>query len=206
MSDQVNASRPMYRPSRDDHGIDRGLMRALFIVGGIAAVGITGYAAFRFMHHGGGGLPVVQADTRPIRVKPDNPGGMAVAAEEKPAVPGESSLAPPTEEPNRALMAGGNIARPPGPMAPPLMQPHPRTFLVQLTAVKSEADARAAWDKLAKQAPGLIADKRPLFLKTAEPGPTPWRLRTGGFADPAHAKSFCDQVKAKGGTCAVVDS
>jgi hypothetical protein len=202
MSDQVSAPRPMYRPSREEHhGMDSGLMRILFIAGGVAAAAITGYAVYSFVGHSGGGLPVVQADPRPIRVKPDNPGGMVVAPEEKPLIPGQSSLAPGTEEPNpRAFSAG------PDGVKSPVTQPHGKTFIVQLTAAKTEADARVAWDKLAKKIPDLTADKRPLFLKTNEAGPTPWHLRTGGFTDAARAKAFCDLVKAKGGTCTLVES
>jgi hypothetical protein len=77
---------------------------------------------------------------------------------------------------------------------------------VQLTSARSEADAQAAWNKLAKKMPDLIATRRPLFQKANETGPSPWRLRTGGFSDPAQAKTFCDKIKAKGAQCAVVES
>lgn len=207
MSDQVNASSPMYRPSRDDRGIDAGTKRLLYLAGFGGLAILTGVAAYSLTGRSGGDtVPVVQADPRPVRVKPENPGGMAVAPEEKQADPNNSRLAPPTEEPNpQALLTMQGPMRMPLP-PPAIVPPHGKTLTVQLSAAKSEADAQAAWDKLAKRMPELFGPHRALFQKTNEPGPTPWRLRTGGFADPAQAKAFCDRVKAKGGQCSVVES
>ena len=77
-----------------------------------------------------------------------------------------------------------------------------KTVTVQLSAAKSEAEAQATWDKLAKKMPDVLGQRRALFQKASESGPSPWRLRTGGFTDHAQAKAFCDKVKAKGGQCA----
>jgi hypothetical protein len=208
MSDRVNASTPMYRPSRgDDRGMDAGTKRLLYLAGFGGLALLTGVAAYSLTGHSGGDtVPVVQADTRPIRVKPENPGGMAVAPEEQQADPNNSHLAPPTEEPNpRALLTMQGPMRTPVP-PPAVAPPRVKTLTVQLSAAKSEADAQLAWDKLARKMPELAGQHRALFQKTNEPGPTPWRLRTGGFADPAQAKAFCDKVKAKGGQCSVVES
>jgi hypothetical protein len=208
MSEQVDLSGPMYRPSRDDdHGIDPGTMRLLYLAGfgglailaGVAVYALTG-------HSGGGAVPVIQADSRPIRVKPENPGGMTVAPEEKRSDPNDSHLAPGTEEPNpHAMLTNPDTAK--GPAVPAqAVLPRPKMVTVQLSAARSEADALAAWDKLAKRLPEVIGSHRPLFQKTNEAGPGSWRLRTGGFADPAQAKAFCEKVKAKGGQCALVES
>jgi hypothetical protein len=207
MSDDVHATGPMYRPSReDDSGIGAGTRRILYLTGcgGLAllvAVAIYGFTG----HSGGGVVPVVQADQHPLRVKPADPGGMAVTAVEKPADPNDSRLAPGTEEPNRrALLAITG----PGAVHPPVIapQPHPKSVTVQLSAAKSEAQAQVMWDGLARKMPDLFAPRHALFQKANESGPAPWRLRTGGFTDTAQAKAFCDKVKAKGGQCALVDS
>jgi hypothetical protein len=206
MSEQVHASGPMYRPSRDDDpGIDRGTRRILYLAGAGGLVLLAGVAAYSLIgHRGGGTVPVVQADQGPLRVKPVDPGGMTVMPEAKQANPNDSHLAPGTEEPNpHALLSITGAARPPAPIPTP---PHPKSFTVQLSSAKTEAAAQLDWDKLAKKQPDLFRDHHALFQKSNEPGPAPWRLRASGFTDPAQAKSFCDKIKAKGGQCTVIES
>jgi hypothetical protein len=198
----------MYRPSRDDdQGIDVGTRRILYSMGAGGLVILVGIAIYTFAGHSGGGVvPVVQADQGPLRVKPLNPGGMTVAPEAKQADPNDSHLAPGTEEPNpHALLAMTGAGKGSGQPAA-LMPPRVRTVTVQLSEAKSEADAQAVWDKLAKKWPDLLGQHRALFQKINDRGPMPWRLRTGGFTDPAQAKTFCDKVKAKGTQCVVIES
>jgi hypothetical protein len=197
----------MYRPSRDEgHGLDPGMVRLLYLgaFGGLAI--LVGVAAFTLAHRSGTDAPpVIQAVEGPVRVKPDNPGGMVVAPERKVANPNDVRLAPSTEEPNpRVLMTLGDPNRA-ALLSPPPMPPRVKLVTVQLAATKSEAEAQAAWERLAKKLPDL-AQHRALFQKADERGATPWRLRTTGFPDTAQAKSFCEKVKAKGGQCAVVES
>ncbi len=210
MSDQLSASGPVSRPSYDqetDSGfaVDAGTKRILLIMGagGIAILAAVGAYSMTGRTHGGA-IPVVQADPKPIRVRPDNAGGMTVAQEARPVDPNHSKLAPAPEEP-RPLAQRTQTGRDTVPALVPL-QARPRSITVQLSAAKSEAEAQAAWDKLAKRMPDLLGQRRPLFQKTAEANTPPWRLRTGGFADPARAKAFCDQVKAKGVSCTLVES
>jgi hypothetical protein len=207
MSEQVNVSGPMYRPSQDDtRGMDAGTMRLLYLAGfggvailvGVAIYGLTG-------HSHGDAVPTVQPDSRPIKVRPENPGGMAVAPEAKAINPNDSHLAPGTEEPNpRAMMTNPDPSR--ASIQPAALAWRGKLVTVQLSSAKSEAEAQVAWDKLAKRMPELMGQHRAFFQKINEPGSAPWRLRTGGFSDPAQAKSFCDKVKAKGGQCTVIDS
>jgi hypothetical protein len=208
MSEQINAYRTMYRPShRRSRRMNAGGRRLLYLAGfgGIAI--LAGVAAYsRFGRSVGDTVPVVQADPRPIRVRPENPGGMAVAPEQKQADPNNSRLAPGTEEPNpQALLSIQGPFKPAG-LPAPFAATRVKTFTVQLSAAKSEADAQAAWDKLAKKMPDVIGPHRALFQKTTEAGATPWRLRTSGFSDAVQAKAFCEKVKAKGGQCALVES
>ena len=214
MSDQVGASGPisgsqlsgpMYRASHDDdRGIDPGTMRLLTMMGLGGVVILAGIAIYSLTGHSGGDVPVVQPDPRPLRVKPDNPGGMATGPESKVSNPNESRLAPGTEEPNPQALR--TVPEPTRPLAVPPPKPAGKTVSVQLAGVKTEADAQAAWDRLSKKMPDVLAQRRPLFLKTNEAGGNAWRLRTGGFADVPAAKAFCDKVKAKGGQCIVAES
>jgi len=207
MSEQVNANGPMYRPSRgDDQGIDSGTMRLLYLAGAGGLSILAAIAGYTLIGHSGGDvLPVVQADQRPLKVKPENPGGMVVAPDARMANPNDSRLAPGTEEPNpRALMAIPDPAK--AAAAAPVAAPRSHPVIVQLSAAKSEEAARAEWEKLAKRMPELLGQHRALFQKTNEAGKAPWRLGTGGFADQAQAKSFCDKVKAKGAQCSLIES
>jgi len=207
MSEQVNVSGPVSRLSRDDdHGMEPGMLRLLYFgaFGGLAI--LAGVAAYTFAHRSGTNAPpVIAAAEGPIRIKPENPGGMAVLPEAKLAASTDVRLAPATEEPNpRALMALGDAARS-SLVGPPPVPPRAKLVTVQLAATKSEAAAQQVWERLAKKLPDLT-QRRALFQKINESGQAPWRLRTSGFADSAQAKAFCDKVKAKGGQCAVVDS
>jgi hypothetical protein len=209
MPEQAHISGPMYRPSHDDYqGVDAGTKRILYLMGAGGLAILLGFGAYRVIGHSGGGVvPVIQAEQGPLRIKPDNPGGMTVTEQTKQADPNDSHLAPATEEPNpTAMLAVGGSSKAPRPPVIAFVPTHPKPVTVLLSTAKSEADAQGDWDKLAKKLPDVFRDHRALFQKTDEHGPTPWRLRTGGFADAGQAKAFCDKVKAKGGQCSVVDS
>ena len=206
MSEQVSASGPMYRPSRDDYAGEAGDNRRMYIVAAAGAfVVLTGLGVYSMMgRHGGGPVPVVSADTAPFRIKAKEPD---VAPARQDGDPNKTSLAPAAEEPNftaLAAAAGPRVRHAPVAMVPVPPAPALRPVVVQLGTARSEATAKAAWDKLAKQMPGLFGVLRPTVQKTADA--TTWRLRTSGFADPAQARVFCGHVKAKGHTCALVDS
>ncbi len=81
-----------------------------YVAGGIAVVlvGIVAASSLSTSRHGGSGVPVVEADSRPLRVKPDKAGGMAMetgdevlSANEK---PGTETLAPAPEAPAPAAL------------------------------------------------------------------------------------------------------
>jgi hypothetical protein len=182
-------------------------------------------------------VPVIQADSRPLRVKPDNAGGMQVAGKDESILSGKSddqaTLAPAPETPApQALTAATNPApgpvamapavsapsmaapapppAPPAPVAkvaaaakPSIVIPPARGPQVQLAALTSEQSALAEWQRLEKKAPDMFGGRKPEVLRTERDGKTFWRLRTGGFADATQAKTFCEQVKAKGMGCAV---
>ena len=64
-------------------------------LGGLLAVSLVGWLA---MGRGTLPTPVIEADTRPVRVKPDSPGGMVVAGADE-AVAGPQRMAPAAETP-----------------------------------------------------------------------------------------------------------
>lgn len=78
------------------------------------------------------------------------------------------------------------------------------SFTVQLGALDSQAGALAEWDRLSRRAPELLNGRTPQVMRFDRPDkPTMWRLRTGGFSADA-ARDFCNEVRAKGGACAVI--
>ncbi|MFL5281736.1 MAG: SPOR domain-containing protein [Rhodopila sp.] len=89
-------------------------------LGGLLVVMVTA-STLTSRHHGP--VPVVEADSRPLRVKPENPGGLKVDAAESDLFSGGSGtaraqLAPPAEAPNPS---GLQAQKPkPAPAPPPL--------------------------------------------------------------------------------------
>src|SRR5262249_7873193 len=153
-----------------------------------------------------GTVPVLQADNRPIRVKPENPGGMQVSGLNEDILSGtteskEGKLAPPPEAPAPQALR----APPPAPPAPaaapaavqpvvakparakPVAEPEKRQAVapqtgktaVQLAAVRSEDAAKAEWQRLSTRMPDLFGARKPSFNKTERDGQTLWRVRTG---------------------------
>ncbi|MBU8540089.1 SPOR domain-containing protein [Falsiroseomonas tokyonensis] len=125
---------PSYRVQRDTPAVP---WRMLAVAGGmvaVVAVGAGGYWAFQ--SSGGGGVPVVEADPRPFKVRPDDPGGLRVPNQnalvlERPANrqanaqavrPG--GMVPEPEAPNIDLLRAA-VAPPPvvAPVQPPPAQP-----------------------------------------------------------------------------------
>lgn len=244
------------------------------IAGGLAGalVVVVGAVTFVGGRHGGE-VPVIQADDRPMRVKPENPGGMQIAGVNNeifnengdeaaarlapaPEVPNPAALqaaqprarptpaeAPPTAPVQHASNAA-RVAKPdvPAPSAaaprpapavvapakPPAVakvepaKPAPASHAaasqtaekrpatrgrvaVQLAALSSEGGAKTAWTSLSKRMPELLGGRQPVYVKAERDGKVFWRVRTGGFADVAAARGFCDRVRAKGGACTVAE-
>ncbi|APH54557.1 Hypothetical protein GbCGDNIH9_1259 [Granulibacter bethesdensis] len=270
-----------YRSSRratGGGGLDPATRKLAMAAGaiGVALVGFIGL--WSLLQGTGGPVPVIEADNRPLRVKPANPGGMQISGADdailsgasddapeslapKPEAPMPGRLAPPsvpqplppvsgsetTEEP---VMQGGASSTPkatadspavsgrateqkaPASVKPPVTTedaddetpsaPTPKTasqgaakpapsvapasnghVTVQLAALNSEDAAHSEWNRLSRRMPDLLGHRQPSISKTEHDGKTYWRLRTGGFADVAAAKSFCAEVRAKGGGCSV---
>lgn len=215
---------------RRDRGMDPAMKRMGLIalaVGGVAVLGVAGWS---MTGHRNTVVPVIQADSRPIRFKPENPGGLQVAGDEFSSADGSpetSKMAPGSEkpEPNALRMRQQDAPKPAQAAAepvPPLAAvpdksmvvakaPVPATApisaakgtLVQLAALGSEEAARAEWANLNKRIPDLLGGHQPSFSKTERDGKVFWRVRTGGFTDMAQATSFCERARAKGASCSI---
>ena len=221
MSDELQipamtgARRPSYRVERPAGGLDAGTKRLLTFAGIAVVALLVMVGGWAMLNRGPARVPVIEADARPLRTKPDNPGGMQVAgADEQES--GAAAMAPPPEAPAPlALRAQVQAARPVAPTPAPVPAPastieprpapHPVVAgtQVQLAAVETEAGARGEWQRLARKYPDMLGSRQLAVQKTEANGKVMWRVRTGGFADIAEATSFCGKLKAKGAGCSI---
>jgi hypothetical protein len=128
VSDDLNIPNPTYRVPRHRYRLDPGTRRLALIAGGLGATLIVVVGGWELIGHRSTTVPVVQADNRPIRVKPDNPGGMQVAGANEDILSGgtEAStgkLAPPPEAPAPQALRSPPPPPPPAATAPALPPP-----------------------------------------------------------------------------------
>lgn len=250
---------PSWRPRPEKQGVS---VRMLAVAGGLLGLAALGGAvAWGVSRMGPQPVPVIEADARPLKVRPENPGGMIVPNQDQlvlepaavrreaerrsgsarldsgPEAPqldllqrqaapppptlaapppptalatNAAPLAPPVAAPPAAApLAAMPAPRPAAPAAPAVtpVVPAPATpvangrAMIQLGALPSEEAARTEWDRLAKRVPELAAFQ-PRISRFEREGQAPlFRLRAGGLADAAAAKSLCDVVRAKGAAC-----
>jgi hypothetical protein len=229
VSDDLSIPSPTYRIPRHHRGMDPATRRLALIACGLGGALLAVVGAWSLTGHRNTTVPVVQADGRPIRVKPENPGGMQVAGAEEDILSGgtqggDGKLAPPPEAPapqalrdppaaaapTPAAIAAASPAKPVATKPVTAVDKHPAAAsangtLVQLAAVRSEDAAKSEWQRLSKRIPDLLGQHRPAFSKTERDGHTLWRVRAGGFADATQASTFCEKVRAKGVGCSVAD-
>lgn len=160
---------PTYRVPRR-RGMDPGTRRLAIIAGGLGGallliLGIWSVGGDRQR----GTVPVIEADTRPLRVKPDNPGGLQVAGAHDDVLtaddgPQSGKLLPPPEAPAPNALKDQTPGRPAEPLAagpdrlagpptvPPQTAPSPLPAAVRsIPAEPSDAAPKAA-TSLAKPA------------------------------------------------------
>jgi hypothetical protein len=98
-----------WRVSRRQAVLDSSTKRLLLIAGGVGGTLLLLVGAYSLRGHHAGGIPVVEADPRPLREKPKNPGGMEIAGADDSILNGGSgkeATAPPPETPEPgALLA-----------------------------------------------------------------------------------------------------
>lgn len=76
-------------------------------------------------------------------------------------------------------------------------------YVLQIGAYKSQSDADAAWKTFKGKHPMAASYSENVQKADLGAKGTWYRLRMGGFADKAAAASFCDKLKADGGSCLV---
>jgi hypothetical protein len=219
----------------------------IIIAGSVLAVGaLIAALVWGFSRGSARNAPLIEADARPIKVRPDNPGGLRVPNQDelifdrnrgaRSATSG--GLAPEAENPRvdqlraqlaeraaqEAARSAPQAAAPATPVSPatssalnapslPAPVPSAERFApvpngraqVQLGALPSEAAARGEWDRLQKRVPELLGNRRVTLAPFDREGQTTlYRIRTGGFADAATARAFCEEMKTRSIPCMAV--
>jgi SPOR domain len=150
------AGRRTGRYGRQNRAAGSDNRRLLIYAGGLGALLVAMVAASSLTSHRSGTVPVVEADPRPIRVKPDNPGGMQIDAAENDVFSGGSGTA------NAKLSAEAETPNPNGLQALPKPKPAALTAAAPATSVSPAASLPPAAAKSA-----VVAAEPPPAAKPA---------------------------------------
>ena len=125
--------------------------------------------------------PVQQAETATVEPQPEQ--GAAAELPQTPAMPEPE----PAEPASRFAFAEGG------------------EYLVQISALRSEAAAAEAWKKARRSNPDIF-EGASMSIERADLGAKGvfFRLRAGAFGSREGASDFCAALKAEGGDCIVV--
>jgi hypothetical protein len=122
---ELDIPSPAYR-NRSGAGRDGGVRRLAITAGAIGGVLLLAAGGWWVVGHRSHAVPVIEAQSGPVRVKPENPGGMQVAGADEAILSGEAengktALAPPPETPEpQALRAQEPAkAKAAAPVSPP---------------------------------------------------------------------------------------
>ena len=150
MSDDLSIPSPTYRVPRHSRGMDPATRRLALIAGSLGAVLLAVVGGWTLMGHRSTIVPVLEADSRPMRVKPENPGGMQVAGADEDILSGgnqagDGKLAAAPEAPAPQAL------RSPPPAPPVVAAPAPAATAVpvvpSVTAKPAVAKPAAAPEK-----------------------------------------------------------
>lgn len=128
-----HAYRTSYRAQTGgSDGMTRKLLVTAVVLGGVLLTGMGGWA---LLGHRPSAVPVIEADGRPLRVKPDNAGGMQVSGADEQVM--------------------GDQAGRPHAMAPRAEAPLPQALRAQLQPSAAPGEATAAQPVPAAASPGV---------------------------------------------------
>jgi hypothetical protein len=179
------------------------LLAAALVAGTLFWLGRSG------RDEGNGAPQLIKAEPGPVKVKPENPGGIDVAGDSETAfatgageqVDGQLDLGAVPEEamarPKPSAETPPPAAEEPG-QAAPANAPPAAPNQVQLGYFGTAAEAEAAWKTLSGRFPAIAGAG-----KIVVPYQSGQRLRAG-FASPAEARAACQLLKAAGDACFVV--
>ena len=169
-----------YRVPRPRETVDPNTKRLAIIAAAIAGVIVVFAGAASFMGSKRAGVPVVEADPKPIRTKPADAGGMQVAGKDEAIMSGKAegqpALAPQTEAPAPAALKAALTQPAPVQAAAPAVAPNPAAASIASALPPVTPAAPAVVEK---PAPAAVARTAPVETKqqpkqaTATPAITP---------------------------------
>lgn len=174
VSDDISIPSPTYRVPRHSRGMDPGTRKLALIAAGIGGFLIAVGGGWHMLSHHHDGVPVVQADPGPMRVKPANPGGLQVAGANNDIFSGgsdtaDAKLAPPPQTPDpQALQA---MEAPPKLAAPPPAAPQPAAAQAAAQPAAVPAAAAPPVPRQALREPPAAPAAQPPVAQTAAPVP-----------------------------------
>ncbi len=133
MSDDLDLDIPVqhtYRVPRHRRGMDSATRRLAIIAGALGGGLVLLVGGWSLLGHRSSGVPVIEADNSPLRVKPANPGGMSVAGSNDEilsdgADPSTGKLAPASETPAPQDIKPPSVASAPPAVTAPVTAPVP---------------------------------------------------------------------------------
>ena len=132
MSDDLTIPDPAYRGNRAGRygtgqtrvqpSMDPDTRRLMLFAGGLGAILSILIGTSAVIGHRSKDVPVITADTRPIRIKPENPGGMKIDGAENEVFSGgadnkNARLAAAAENPNTTALTAADVPPSPAPAA-----------------------------------------------------------------------------------------
>lgn len=134
-----------YRARRP--GMDKGTKYLLSAAAGLGGLLLVGMASWALIGGHNTVVPVIEADSRPIRVKPENAGGLQVAGAEDQVMGGHGArtqaMAPTAETPAPEALRAQNPPQARAPVVPPTAAIPPET-VATITSAASPPAAVAA--------------------------------------------------------------
>jgi SPOR domain len=187
MSDDMSIPNAGYRGNRPGRygriatRMDPDTRRLMLFAGGLTGLLVCLIGASTLIGHRSGTVPVVTADVRPMRVKPDNPGGMRIDGAENDVFSGgvdnsNSKLAPAAEVPDPSGMRTTSASPPPPPAVAtqdaaqsPIVAPPPPARPAAVATATAPAPTNTAPAKAPPAAASAPAVSAPIAASAAKP-------------------------------------
>ncbi len=191
--DMGNGSWRVPERSRRGRGMDPASKRLALIAAGVSGVVVLGIGLWSAMGHRNAVVPVIQADSRPIRVKPENPGGLQIGGTNDEIMSGDSEpansrLGPPAEVPELNVLRARENA--PAPAAQPVNL---------ATAVPSSGGQPAAGPAVEAHPPiSALPDKRSAVAQPPAPAAPQARNQKTETPKPETQKADSHPAAVKG--------